>query len=420
MFSTVAVVTLGCRVNQYESQALRERAEERGLRVVPLDEGADLVLVNSCTVTARADSEARYWARRAKRIRPASWVVLTGCAASSVREGTEWDQVVPQNEKGRLFDLLGPAVSPKEAAPDPWCGGIRRFDGHRRAILKVQDGCRFACAYCAVPGARGSETSRPPEAILAEGRRLAENGVAELVLAGVHLASYGRDLGLGSGAPRLAPVVEGLLALPGIRRVRLSSYGVADFEEALLPLLGKGLCPHLHLPLQSGDDEVLRAMRRPYRLRRFLEVVDLIRSRVGDAGITTDLIAGFPGESEAQFEATLHAVEAADFLDFHPFPFSPRPGTEAASLGRKCGAGVLRGRMDRLLALRRERLQRAALRWNGTVAEVIAERYRPGFLGGTTDHGWKVAFPTGAARAGDEVKVRLGAFRGDRSLAEML
>lgn len=428
---TVAFVTLGCRVNQYDSQALKERGEGVSFREVPLSEGADLVVVNTCTVTASADSDMRYWVRRAKRINPASVVVVTGCMALQGTEAFEnVDLVVPNSEKSTLFDRAAPyfKTGPKSVPPvsqeprprDPWCGGISRFDGHRRAILKVQDGCEFACAYCAVPPARGKGISRPAEDIFEEGRRLASNGIHELVLAGVHLASYGRDQGKRSNEPRLAPVVEGLLSLKGIRRVRLSSYGVADFERGLLPLLKAGLCPHFHLPLQSGDPAVLKAMRRPYRLEHFAEKVAWVRESVPDAGITTDLIVGFPGEDEAAFENTLHIVETMDFLDFHLFPFSERPGTAAVGITPKVERSILRNRVERLRTLKNKRLEERAVRVSQQVVEVTAERFKKGFLGGTTDRGWKVAFPEGKHHPGDEVKVRLLGFGGDRSIGEVL
>jgi len=425
---TAAFVTLGCRVNQYESQALKERAEEAGFRVVSFGEGADLVVVNSCTVTAAADSETAAMVRRAKRTNATSFVVVTGCRATEA--SSSWEGVdlrVPPGDKSLLFALVRKhfQIRPEDAAareplPDPWCGGISRFDGHRRAILKVQDGCPFACAYCAVPGARGKSVSRPPDEITAEGRRLAEGGAKELVLAGVQLASYRREEGIPADEPRLAPVVEGLLSLPGIRRVRLSSYGVADFEEALLPYYSKGLCPHLHLPLQSGDPKVLQAMRRPYRLERYREVAASVRQRVPDAGFTTDLIAGFPGEDDAAFQRTLEAVEDLDFLDFHPFPYSERPRTAAIGMGPVVPPHIIRNRMDLLTALKKKRLQENARRVSGGVVEVVAERHRRGFLGGTTDRGLKLAFPQGVWGPGDEVRVRLTGFREDRCFGEVL
>jgi threonylcarbamoyladenosine tRNA methylthiotransferase MtaB len=425
----VTFVTLGCRVNQYDSQALKERGGEVSFQSVPFSEGADLVVINSCTVTAAAESDMKYWVRRAKRLRPSSVVVVTGCMVKDpavLFEGV--DLVVSQSEKSILFEKVTSFLNASKNAgdggssspTDPWVGGISGFEGHRRAIVKVQDGCRFACSYCAVPSARGNPVSRPLAEILREGRRLAEGGVHELVLAGVHLSSYGRDLGKKTGDARLTPVVEGLLAIPGIRRIRLSSYGVVDFEVSLLSLLGQGLCPHFHLPLQSGDPSVLQSMRRPYLLEHFKETVDRIRSHVPDAGITTDLIVGFPGEDENAFEHTLRMVEELDFLDFHPFPFSERPGTAAVEMVPKVSFDVLRARMTRLKELKKRRTEEMAKRHIGQVVEVVAEQYKKGLLGGTTDRGWKLAFPKGNQAPGQELRVRLVGFEGDRSIGEVL
>lgn len=389
-------VTLGCRVNQYDSQALKERGGEVSFQSVPFSEGADLVVINSCTVTAAAEADMKYWVRRAKRLRPSSIVVVTGCMAKDSAvffEGV--DLVVPQSEKKTLFEkaahffMMSDFETGRISAGhlDPWLGGISGFEGHRRAIVKVQDGCRFACSYCAVPSARGIPVSRPLEEILREGRRLAESDIHELVLAGVHLSSYGRDLGKKTGEARLTPVVEGLLAIPGIKRIRLSSYGVADFEESLLHMLGQGLCPHFHLPLQSGDPSVLKSMRRPYLLEHFKETVNRIRAHVSDAGITTDLIVGFPGEDEIAFENTLRFVEELDFLDFHPFPFSERPGTTAVEMIPKVSFDILRNRMNRLRELKKRRVEKFAQRQIGQVVEVVAEQYKKDWLGGTTNRG---------------------------------
>jgi len=196
--------------------------------------------------------------------------------------------------------------------------------------------------------------------------------------------------------------------------------GVADFEKGLLPLLKTGLCPHLHLPLQSGDPEILKAMRRPYRLEHFVEKVAWVRQLVPDAGITTDLIVGFPGEGEGAFENTLRMVETLDFLDFHLFPFSERPGTAAVELNPKVEKTVLQNRVERLRTLKKKRLEENAFRLSGKVVEVVAERYKKGLLGGTSDRGWKVAFPEGMQHPGEEVKLRLAGFDGDRSIGEVI
>jgi threonylcarbamoyladenosine tRNA methylthiotransferase MtaB len=387
------------------------------------------VVINTCTVTASADSEAGALARRAKRLFPASRVCVTGCLAQDrgpdLWAWPEVDVVVTNDQKANLFERVARASRESEtgiqaARTDPWIGGISRFESHRRAIVKVQDGCGFACAFCLVPRVRGKPRSRPIEEIVSGARRLAEGGVRELVLTGIQLASYGKDRGEKNEEPRLALVVERILAVPGIRRVRLSSYAVADFEEALLPFLKRGLCPHVHLPLQSGDPGVLKSMRRPYRLEDYEEILAKIRETVPDAGITTDLIAGFPGESPEAFENTLRAARRFAFADFHPFPYSERPGTAAASFGPQVPPGEVKRRMKALKELKKTIVEDSARRAIGKTWDIVAERHSEGLLGGTTDRGLKVVFPGEKIVPGQELLVRVRGFRKDRAEGEVI
>ena len=331
--SKIAFTTLGCRVNQYDTQVLKERLEEASFRPVPFEEKADIYVINTCTVTAAADAEGRLLVRRAKTLNPNSFVVVTGCLATDrpreVASLPGVDLVVSNTEKFSLLNRILQAKNSIEqetvnpvGSNDPWGGGISRFDGHQRATVKVQDGCNFGCSFCLIPRVRGEMVSRPLEDILAEGRRLADRGVKELVLAGIQLSSYGKDWGMKANEPRLAPVIERLLKIPGIRRVRLSSYAVADFEDALLPLWKEeqGLCPHLHLPLQSGDEGVLKAMRRPYTLERYRRTVEKVRQAAPQLGLTGDILAGFPGETEEAFQNTLNVIQDLELYRLPSFP----------------------------------------------------------------------------------------------------
>ncbi|HVZ80767.1 MAG TPA: tRNA (N(6)-L-threonylcarbamoyladenosine(37)-C(2))-methylthiotransferase MtaB [bacterium] len=415
----IAFTTLGCRVNQYDGQALKEQAERASFDAVPFDEKADIYVINTCTVTSAADSEGKQLVRRAKGRNPDSFVVVTGCLAQDRPEEIAAlagvDLVVGNAEKSllvpRILERFSRPLSTPSALPDPspWLDGITRFDGHQRATVKVQDGCNFGCSFCLIPRVRGTMVSRPVLEIVEEGKRLASHGVKELVLAGIQLSSYGRDWGLKASEPRLAPVLEKLLSVPGIQRVRLSSYAVADFEEALLPLWesGQALCAHLHLPLQSGDEGVLRAMRRPYSLAQFAAVVEKVRRAAPQVGLTTDLIAGFPGETEQAFRNTEAQVREFGFVDLHPFPYSDRPDTPGAALVPKVHPAVIRERMDRLWALKREVLARAAERAVGREFRVIVERYDDQRQSGLTDEGLRVVFPRMAERLGQEARVRV-------------
>ncbi len=244
--------------------------------------------------------------------------------------------------------------------------------------------------------------SRPGLEIVEEGKRLAEKGMRELVLAGIQLSSYGRDWGMKPEEPRLAPVIEKLLAIPGIQRVRLSSYAVVDFEEALLPLWksGPGLCAHLHLPLQSGDEGILKSMRRPYTLDRYRQTVEKVRGAAPHVGLTSDIIAGFPGETEEAFENTLRRIREFGFVDFHPFPYSDRPDTAGEKIAPKVKPAVIRERMNRLGDLKKECLNRSAERAQGLEYRVIVERHNRDQQAGLTDGGLRVLFPEGRRMAG--------------------
>jgi len=420
----IAFTTLGCRVNQYDGQAMKEQVERAAFQSVPFDESADIYVINTCTVTAAADAEGRLLVRRAKAKNPDSFIVVTGCLAQDRPQEMAAlagvDLVVGNDKKSRLIEEIARRFSadhadsknvhafpPLNFSPDPWIGGITRFDGHQRATVKVQDGCNFGCSFCLIPRVRGEMVSRPGLEIVEEGKRLAQNGVKELVLAGIQLSSYGRDWGLKAGEPRLAPVIEKLLAIPGIRRVRLSSYAVADFEDSLLPLWqsGSGLCAHLHLPLQSGDEGVLRAMRRPYSLDHYRQTVEKIRRAAPQVGLTSDIIAGFPGETDEAFRNTLERIREFGFVDFHPFPYSDRPDTPGAALKPKVPASAIRERMDRLWDLKRECLARSVQRARGGEYRVIVERHGQGRQAGLTDEGLRVVFPEREGWLGKEVLV---------------
>ena len=429
----IAFTTLGCRVNQYDTQALKEQSEKARLQPVSFEEPADIYVINTCTVTAAADSEGKMLVRRAKARNPGSFVVVTGCLAQDRPEELAAlpgvDLVVGNRDKSSLVRRIFESYSKSPASfefspipPSPWLEGISRFDGHQRATLKVQDGCNFGCSFCLIPRVRGEMVSRPGLEIVEEGKRLAQKGVQELVLAGIQLSSYGRDWGLKAEEPRLAPVVEKLLAIPGIQRVRLSSYAVADFEEAFLPLWRStvGLCAHLHLPLQSGDEGVLKAMRRPYSLDRYREVVEKVRKAAPQAGLTSDIIAGFPGETEEAFGHTLDRIREFGFTDFHPFPYSDRPGTPGEKMEPKVPSAVIRERMKQLQELKGGCLAQAAQKALGREYRVIVERHGPGFQAGLTDEGLRVVFPEREGELGREARVRVASVGQGSAQAEWI
>ncbi|MFN3483927.1 MAG: tRNA (N(6)-L-threonylcarbamoyladenosine(37)-C(2))-methylthiotransferase MtaB, partial [Planctomycetota bacterium] len=341
---------------------------------VPAERGADLIVVNTCTVTEVATAEARRVVRRLTRKFPFAEIAVTGCAADSHRQefldlpGVR--RVVSHEEKATLAD--DPRLTPSDTKPSIFELSISRFDGHARAFLKVEDGCDLNCSFCIIPKVRGRAVSRPLESAVAEARRLVENGYREIVLTGVHLGSYGKDL---AGRSLLADLVERLLGIPGLGRVRLSSIEANEITDPLLGLMAAEprFCPHLHLPLQSGDDEILRAMRRRYNVRQFRAACDRVAERVPDPGLTTDVIVGFPGETERHFENTLAVCRAIGFSRIHIFPYSRRRGTDAA-LQPDLPGRVKKERLRRLGRLAAELADAYARKFLGRTVEVLVEQ----------------------------------------------
>jgi threonylcarbamoyladenosine tRNA methylthiotransferase MtaB len=369
---TFAFVTFGCKVNQYESQALRERFSRKGLTEVGPDTGADLFVINSCTVTESATAEAQPTVRHLARRFPFSEITVTGCAADSHKEdflgmpGVR--RVVSHDEKASLCD--DPRLTPADTAPSIFDLGISRFDHHTRAFLKVEDGCDLNCSFCIIPKVRGSSVSRPIDRAVDEAQRLVDNGYKEIVLTGVHLGAYGKDF----GRPMLADLVERLLAVPGLRRLRLSSLEANEISDPLIALMAAEprFCPHLHLPLQSGDDDVLRAMRRRYNSAQYLAACDRVAEKVAEPSFTADVIVGFPGETDAQFENTMEVCRRVGFSRLHLFPYSRRRGTDAAAL-RDLPGRVKKERIRRLERLAVELTDAYARRFIGREVEILLE-----------------------------------------------
>ncbi len=380
---TYRLTDLGCKVNQYETQLLAERLEALGLRPAPRGRPADLCLVNTCAVTAAAAAKSARAVRQARKRNPGALILAAGCAVSAAGRDemlgrTGADLALTQEEK---LDPGLPAVAAlcERPRPAPEPAGITRFDAHCRAFVKIQDGCDAFCAYCIVPSLRGAPRSRPLEEIGREAAALAASGHRELVLSGVHLGIYGRDLG---GSADLADALRTVLqAAPGAR-VRLSSLDPSEVSDGLLELAAghPRFCPHLHLPLQSGDAGVLRAMRRRYDPEDFLGTVERVRARLDRPGITTDVMTGFPGESPEAFRNTVEVCRRAGFSRMHVFPFSPRKGTDAAVMTGRVPADVARARAAELIRLGAELAGEFAGSCVGREEEVLVEETPPGGL----------------------------------------
>lgn len=326
--------SLGCRLNEAELQTWASQFRAQGHRVVAQAEGADVLVLNSCAVTAEASRKSRQQLRRLHRENPNAKLVFTGCDATlspeQVAAALGVDLVVANRDKDRLVELTAGAfdvgVMPAMAT-EPGAASLYAR-GRERAFIKVQDGCRYRCAFCIVSVARGPERSRPIPDIVSEVNALHDGGVQEIVLTGVHVGGYGSDLGVG-----LADLVRVLLRETEVPRIRFASVEPWDLPEALFALFANNrLMPHMHLPLQSGSDTVLRRMARRGRRETYATLLSEARSRVKDFNVSTDIIVGFPGESEPEWQETLSFVQECGFSHVHVFPYSPRAGTRAASM----------------------------------------------------------------------------------------
>ena len=384
---TCRLVTLGCKVNQYETQLVRETLLRNGYREAGEEEAADLCVVNTCTVTAEGDAKSRQTIRQLAKRNPGTRTVVMGCYATrnpravSTLPGV-FEVVADKRELPDVFDRLGLVDIPT---------GISRFDGRKRAYVKVQDGCILRCSYCIIPHVRPGLQSRPPEDIEDEVRRLVDNGYHEIILTGIHVGHYGVDTTRGrSGRDpfRLWHLFRRLDRIPGAWRMRLSSIEANEITDDFISAAAdcEHLCPQFHPALQSGSDAVLRRMRRRYSVGRFLGTLDRIRARLDNPAFTTDVIVGFPGETEAEFEQTLDACRRARFTKIHVFPFSARKGTPAAGYAGQVDGPTRRDRCRRLADLERELAMEYYRTLEGWDLEVLVEGLSPereGWVRGT-------------------------------------
>ena len=386
---TVRFYTLGCKVNQYETQAMREALERKGYRDIEGQKGSpcDLVVLNTCTVTQDSDRTSRYWIRRLRREHPSARLAVTGCYAEKNRieleAMPEVDLIFLNDEKPFLMEkLLDPtdvcgAVHPDKAATFMPLS-ISRSEGKTRAYVKVQDGCNHACSFCKVSIVRGPSRSRALSEILEEVTRLRDGGYREIILTGIQLGAYGLDLESRSDAGErhylLRDVIEASARVEGVERIRLSSIELTDLGKPIREAFRSipKLCPHIHLPLQSGDNEVLARMDRRYTREEYRDVVLELKERIPDFEFSADVMAGFPGETEAQFANTLELLEILRPLKTHVFPYSRREGTRAAEWA-DLPAQAVRDRVRRLMKLAERISGRVRSRYLGRTLEILAE-----------------------------------------------
>lgn len=384
---SVALHNLGCKVNAYEMDFMQQMLQEKGYKIVPFDEAADIYIVNTCTVTNIADRKSRQMLHRAKKTNPNAVVVAVGCYVQTGRETLEQDGTVDlaigNNRKKDLVEILeaylesrgmaesvrsAPVIDTIDIAHAPYEEiTLRQAAGHTRAYLKIQDGCNQFCSYCVIPYARGRVRSRREEDILREARGMAQAGYREIVLTGIHISSYGIDR---SGS-ELACLLGELSRIEGIERIRLGSLepGIVTEEFAAKISAMPKVCPHFHLSLQSGSDTVLRRMNRRYDTAGYYGAVERLRRYYVNPAITTDVIVGFPGETEEEFAQTEDFLRRVGFYEMHIFKYSRRQGTRAAAMEGQLTEAEKAVRSERLIALERQ----------------MSRAYREAFLGKTEE-----------------------------------
>jgi len=402
---TVSFRTFGCKLNQSETAAMVKDFIDRGYRVLPANRGADVFVLNTCTVTGRSDAKCRQAIRHALKLNPASTVIVVGCysqvAARQLKKIHGVDYILGTSEKHHVFDYVsGPG---KQDDPQIAIGQIENakkaesrigeYLEHTRAFLKIQDGCDNRCSYCVVPLARGPSRSVPPDDILRQADTLSSRGYKEIVLTGVHIGKYGKDL---EPKQSLSQLLRRLMEASGFWRLRLSSLDPEDFTEDLLECIGESdrVCRHFHIPLQSGSDAVLASMNRSYTAEKVRSVIHKIVSGFTNVGLGTDVIAGFPGETDDQFEETVRFIEGLPFTYLHVFPFSPRNGTKAASMQNRVHARDRLIRTQQLRALGKVKKERFIEKWLGLEVTILLEsRENNGWMDGLTSEYLRVNVP---------------------------
>lgn len=431
---TVGIYTLGCKVNQYESEAIAEGFAARGFAVVSPSDVCDVYVINTCTVTAESDRKSRQFIRRAISRNPEAYILVTGCLSQTAPEALKTvsgiDYICGNTDKLSVIDaaerLLAAekknetpriCVAPIEAAPFEEMH-IKTFE-RTRAYVKIEDGCESHCTYCIIPRARGSIRSKPMEDVIGEVKALVANGCREVVLTGIETASWGRDLGLS-----LADLLEAVDKIEGIGRVRLGSLDPSLIKPTFVERIASlsSLAPHFHLSMQSGSNTVLALMKRKYNAEMALRGMRLLREAMPSVQFTTDMILGFPHEGEKEFEETLAFIEQAGFLMIHAFPYSARKDTPAAAMDGQVPEAIRRERV-RILSARQNEIRRGILEKALTERPrltVLFEDYKNGFAYGHTDNFIQVRVPAPRAMHSIFAEVAVQSTDGDCLVGQLV
>jgi len=414
-----AFYTLGCKVNQNETEALGALFKEHAYQVVDFEEVADVYIINTCTVTHLGDRKSRQVIRRAIHNNPEALIVVTGCYAQTspgeVEQISGVDLIIGTRDRARMVDLIQEHTKGKKTvthvsniltANDFEELPVDRLINRTRAYLKIQEGCEQFCTYCIIPYARGPSRSRSIENTLLEANKLAAAGFKEVILTGIHLGAYGKDL---ANKVDLAYLCKQLLEQTDIERLRLGSIEPTEISDELISLMVENprFCRDLHIPLQNGDDEILKQMNRPYTTKDFREIVKKIRDKVPDIGISSDIMVGFPGEDEKNFANSLSFVQEMGFMGLHVFKYSPRKGTPASKFARQVSSQEKEKRSKAMLELAEQGFKAFATNYLGKTLDVLVETaWSQGGWEGHTDNFIRVVF-SGEGEKGIIVPIKL-------------
>ena len=403
MNRSFSVVTLGCKTNQFESVSMQEKLVDAGYHLMPFEEGADLVIVNTCTVTAATDAQSRNLIRRARRQNIDCRIIVTGCYAQvdpdAIRAIPGVSVVLGNDDKKDLLQYLEKdsasqiiAVSDIQSVSGAVPHEINSFSERSRAFVQIQNGCNAYCSYCIIPYARGSSRSAVPQQVVDQVQRLIANGFPEIVLTGIHIGAYGVDLDPQSS---LVELLETLKQKTTVKRLRLGSIEPNEISDVLINTIANSdvVCQHLHIPLQSGDDQVLQRMNRHYNANDFYQLINRIYHQLPEVAVGLDVITGFPGETDDEFNNTCRLIESLPVSYLHVFPYSRRPGTPAADMKVQISGDIARERAARLRALSIEKQRSFAEGFIGKRVEIVVEGGGENrFFKGLTEHYLPVRF----------------------------
>ena len=393
---TAAIITLGCKVNQYETNAMSQKLLENGYEVVEHNQKADVYIINTCTVTNMSDRKSRQMIRKAKEMNPQAKVIAVGCyvqvAKEEVEKIEEIDLALGNEEKVNIVDYCNRLIEQNEY--DQNIADVMRtkefaefgetsYTEKTRAVIKVQDGCDRFCSYCIIPYARGRVRSRQPEHIIKEIKNIANQGIKEVVITGIHIASYGKDF---KDEYRLIDLLEEINKIDGIERIRLGSIEPLLITDEFVQRLKKldKICEHFHLSLQSGCDETLKRMNRRYTTKQFIEIVNRLRNAYSDVNLTTDIIVGFPGETDKEFEETYEFLQKIKFYKMHIFKYSQRKGTKAAEMPEQISPEIKEERSKKLIQLSDNNEKDYNQKYIGKQVQVLWEEEKNGVYKGHT------------------------------------